>query len=305
MSNAEPAWELYGTLLAVMEGGSLSAASRALGLAQPTVRRRIESLEAALGTPLFTRATNGLVPTDAALAARPHIEAMATAARAVARTASGPAGAERGTVRVTASEVIGAEVLPPILAALARDAPALRVELALTNRSEDLLRREADVAVRMIAPTQTALVARRVGAVPIGLFASADYLTAHGAPARLDDLAAHRLVGPDRDRAALDALASAGITVPARDFALRTDSDLAQLAAVRAGVGIGVAQVPLAARDPRLVRVLPRLTVPLDMWVVMHEDLRALRRVRRVFDHLVAGLGAYLGRHGRRPGGAA
>lgn len=300
MSEREPTWELYGTFLAVMREGSLSAASRALGLAQPTVRRRIEALEGALGAPLFTRATNGLVPTEAATAALPHVEAMATAARAVARMASGPAGAERGTVRITASEVVGAEVLPEILASLARAAPALSVELALTNRSEDLLRREADVAVRMVAPTQSALVARRVGEVAIGLFASVEYVAAHGVPARVDDLRAHRIVGPDRDRRALDALAAAGLPVSAKDLALRTDSDLAQLAAVRAGVGIGVAQVPLATRDARLVRVLPRLAFPLDVWVVMHEDLRALRRVRRVFDHLVAGLGAYLGAPAQR-----
>jgi DNA-binding transcriptional LysR family regulator len=300
MSDPEPSWELYGTFLAVLRAGSLSAASRALGLAQPTVRRRIEALEAALGAPLFTRATSGLAPTEAATAALPHVEAMATAARAIARTASGPAEAERGTVRVSASEVVGAEVLPPMLATLAEAAPALRVELALTNRSEDILRREADVAVRMVAPTQAALVARRVGAVPIGLYATVDYLAAHGAPARLEDLRAHRFVGPDRDRAALDALAAAGLPIAPRDFALRSDSDLAQLAAVRAGVGIGVAQAPLAARDPRLVRVLPRLSLPLEVWVVMHEDLRALRRVRRVFDHLVAGLGVYLGAPTRR-----
>ena len=108
-------WDHYRTLLAVLDEGSLSGAARALGLTQPTVGRHIEALEGEIGAPLFTRSAGGLAPTEAALALRPHAEAMAAAAEALVRTASGEAESERGVVRLTASNVVAVEVLPPIL----------------------------------------------------------------------------------------------------------------------------------------------------------------------------------------------
>jgi DNA-binding transcriptional LysR family regulator len=291
MSTTEPSWELYGTFLAVMREGSLSAASRALGLAQPTVRRRIEELEDALDVVLFTRATNGLVPTEAALSTMPHAEAMAASAHAVVRTLSAPADAARGTVRITASEIVGVEVVPGLLAPLMRAHPQLQIEIAPTNRTQDLLRRDADIAIRMIAPTQAALVAKRAAVIPIGLFAHADFLARHPAR-RADDLRGH-LVGADTGRGLIDALAAHGLATTRQDYIVRTESDLAQLGAVRAGIGIGVCQVPLATRWPELVRVLPSIAVPLEAWVVMHEDQRTVRRIRVVFDQLVAGLADY------------
>ena len=302
MSNGDPSWELYETFLSVMRTGSLSGASRALAVAQPTVRRRVEALEASLGAVLFTRATNGLVPTDAARATLPHAEAMASAARALVRSTSGPLDDERGTVRVAASEIIGLEVIPSTLASLRKKWPGLQLELALSNRLEDLLRRDADVAVRMTAPTQTSLVARKIGVIPVGLFAHAEYLAQHAAPVKPADLLkGHCLIGADRDRGHINALAMFGLTVSPRDFAIRTDSDGAQLAAVRAGLGIGVCQVPLATRSPSLRRVLPRVEFLLETWVVMHEDQRRVRRVRLVFEHLAETIGSYLGASKSKP----
>lgn len=300
MSTSEPSWELYGTFLSVLETGSLSAASRALKVAQPTVRRRLEALEASLGAVLFTRSPNGLTPTEAALATRPHAEAMAASARAMVRALSGPLEADHGTVRVTTSEVIGAEVLPPLLAPWLPAHPNLQLEWVLSNRTQDLLRREADVAVRMVAPTQAALVARKVGVIPVGLFAHRDYLRRHPAPRRASDLSGHRLIGADRSSAQLEALKAIGAAETSRDFAWRSDNDLVQLAALRAGLGIGVCQVPLAARTPVLVRVLPAVAFPLETWVVMHEDLRRVQRVRLVFEQLVQVLQRYL----TAPGGS-
>lgn len=294
MSDEEPSWALYETFLEVMRGGSLSAASRALRVAQPTVRRRIEELEQALGAVLFTRAQNGLVPTEVARATLPYAESMAATAKALARAVSAPADAERGTVRLTTSEIVGAEVMPPILAALASTHPKIQIELALSNRTQDLLRRDADVAVRMVAPTQASLVARKVGEVEIGLFAGKTYAAKHRPPSRLAELREHALIGSDRERGIIEALAAVGLPTTARDYVLRTDSDLAQLAAVRAGVGIGACQVPLARRFGDLERVLPSLVFRLEVWVVTHEDLRSVRRVRVLFDHLVEHLGAYI-----------
>lgn len=288
-----PSWDLYGAFLAVMQTGSLSGASRALRVAQPTVRRQIEALEDALGVTLFTRAPNGLTPTEAARATLPHAEAIAASAQAFVRAASAPAGEVAGTVRLTCSEVVGVEVLPPMLASLRALHPELAIELVLDDRNQDLLRREADVAVRMAEPTQQGLVRTRAASIELGFFASADYLARHPAPGSLAALRGHALIGPDRSRAALDALAGLGLPIAPRDFALRTDATVAQLAAIRAGVGIGICQVPLARGPVPLVRVLPAHRFALDAWVVTHEDLRGLARVRAVTEHLVRGLSAY------------
>jgi len=295
MDTREIDWSLYRTFLAAVETGSLSGAARRLGLTQPTVGRQIDALEDGLGLALFTRSRHGLAPTAAALDLVDHAEAMASAAQALARAATGEAAEERGTVRLTASEMVGAEVLPPILTGFRRAHPRIEIELALTNRNEDLLRRDADIAVRMARPTQEALVARRVGAVEIGLYAHRDYAAAHGLPETEADFRRHSIIGYDRDLTTETIAGRAGFTLRRHWFALRSDNDLAQLAALRAGFGIGGAQVAIAAREPELVRVMPdRVRLELEMWLAMHEDLRASRRVRLMFDHLVEGLSDYV-----------
>ncbi len=294
---AEDDWERHRAFLAVLRDGSLAGAARSLNLAHPTVRRRIAELEHRLGVTLFTRAPDGLRPTDAALSLREPAEAMAMAAAAFARAAQSRQGEVAGLVRVSASEIIAIEVLPPIIAALRRRHPALNIALSPSNRNEDLLRREADIAVRMVRPAQDALVARHIGAIELGLHARAEVLYGHPFPQTLDDVRAIGLIGVETDNAVLRGLRAQGITLAQADFTFRTDSDLAQLAAIRAGIGIGVCQTGLAARHPHpaLIRVLPDwFSVDLDTWVVMHEDLRTSAPVRAAFDALVAGLDAYL-----------
>ena len=275
-----------------MREGSLSGAARVLGLAQPSVSRHIDTLEEALGTRLFLRTQRGLAPTDAALELQPYAESLALTSAALLRAASGNGGdGITGTVRVSASEVVGVEHLPPILTKLRQRHPGLEVELVLSNTVDDLLRREADVAVRMIEPQQQALVARRCGSIALGFHARADYLARRGTPRTVEDLSGHDLIGFDRETPAIRAYLSR-LNLPARpDFALRADSDLAQLAFIRAGFGIGMCQVPLGARDPSLVRVLPdAVSLDLGLWVVMHEDLKTSPRCRAVFDALAEGL---------------
>jgi DNA-binding transcriptional LysR family regulator len=291
----EIGWELYRSFLGVLEQGSLSAAARALGVAQPTIGRHVRALEQALGVALFTRSQSGLLPTDAALELRGHAEAMRSAAAALKRTAEGHGAGIRGTVRVSASEVVGAEILPAVFAALRRDHPELRIELVLSNRVQDLLKREADIAVRMTRPKQAALVARRIGSVALGLHAHRDYLARHGTPKTLADLARHALIGFDEETPFLRAARKALPIWNREAFALRSNSDLAQLALIRAGCGIGICQVALARRDETLLRVLARqVAVGLDTWITMHEDLRHNPRCRVVFDALAAGIRPYV-----------
>jgi DNA-binding transcriptional LysR family regulator len=295
MTRREPHWDELRTFREVMRDGSLSGAARRLGVAQPTVGRHIDALEAALGVALFARSPRGLAPTDAATHLAPHVEAMAAASAALSRAAAGEASAESGVVRVTASEVIGCEVLPAIFASFRFAHPGVAIELAITNRNEDLSRREADIAVRMARPTQRALVAKRIGVTRVGLFAHRDYLARFGAPTSLADLAAHRMIGFDRDDRAARSIGGFAATLRRDAFGFRCDSDPALLAALRAGVGIGGAQEHIARRSPELVRLLrDEVAIPLDIWLVMHEDLKATPRARLLFAHLTAGLAAFV-----------
>jgi DNA-binding transcriptional LysR family regulator len=295
MDNATADWQLYRSFLAVMREGSLSAAARALGLTQPTLGRQIAQLEQGLGLALFTRSPAGLAPTAAAAALLPHAQSMASAAEALARAASGAADESKGTIRLTASDFVSAEVLPPLLAEFQERHRGIVIELAPSNRVEDLLRRDADLAVRMRRPSQEALVARPIGTVPIHMYAHRRYAERRGLPARLADLASHTVIGFDRDDTSFRSVGAEALTVTRDLFAFRTDNDLVQLAALRAGIGIGGCQVGVAQRDPALLPVLhDAIRLSLDIWLVTHEDLKLDRRVRLLFDHLAEGLGKYV-----------
>lgn len=287
MSN-RVAWDDQRAFLAVIEEGSLSGAARRLGVAQPTVRARIEALEHALGTVLFTRSVNGLVPTEQARALADPARAMARSSNAFVRAASAPPGEIAGAVRLSVSDFVGIEVLPAMLGTLHAVHPGIVAEVSLSNASADLLEQEVDIAVRMHPPRHGALVAKKVGAIVLGLFAHRDYLAQRGMPASLDDLAGHDFIGPDRARTDLQLAAALHPALTRERFVARTDNHPAQLALARAGLGIAVVQRPIGGTDPDLRAVLPDLEIAsLDTWIVTHENLRNVPRVRAVFDHLV------------------
>ncbi|MGH6807377.1 MAG: LysR family transcriptional regulator [Ensifer adhaerens] len=295
MSKIEPSWDYYRTFLMVLKEGSLSAAARELGLTQPTVGRHVDAMEEMLGFPLFTRSPQGLLPTDAARALRPYAETLAATSAALLRAASGHQDTVSGTVRISASEVIGIEVLPPILAELHAQYPELTIELSASDAIEDILRQEADIAVRMAVPSQDALVALHIGAVPLGFHAHRCYLDRRGMPEALADLSRHSLIGYDRETAAIRAIIARSPDLPEVRFALKADSNLAQLAAIRAGFGVGICQNALAARDPDILPVLADdFAMKLETWLVMHENLKTAPRCRVVFDALAKGLRAYI-----------
>ena len=295
MTRREPGWELFRTFLEVARDGSLSGAARKLALTQPTVGRHIDALEAALGLSLFSRSPQGLTATPVALELVSHAEAMAAASAALRRTASSGAHTDRGTVRIAASEMIGCEVLPPILADFRESHPGIVLELALSNRNEDLLRRDADIAVRMVRPRQKSLLARRIGETAIGFYAHRNYVKAHGIPATIAELEKHCLIGFDQDAWSLQSLGPLPRPVTRDHFGFRCDSDLAQFAALRAGVGIGGCQHNIARRFKELVPVLARaIRFELEVWIAMHEDMKSTGRVRMLYDHLAAGLSGFV-----------
>lgn len=292
---SEIGWELYRSFLSVLNEGSLSGAARALGVAQPTVGRHIAALEKSLGLALFTRSQIGLMPTEAALSLRSYAESMRSTAAALERAAASQGTGVRGTVRLTASDVIGVEVLPPIVASLRDEHPDLVVELVLTDRMQDLLRREADIAVRMARPRQELLVARRVGQIELGLHAHQRYLSRYGTPSVMADLANHALIGFDQTTAFIRSASKPFSTWRREAFAIRTDNNLAQLALIRFGAGIGVCQAAIARRDDSIVRLFPRqFSLQMDTWITMHENLRSSPRCRMTFDALVKGLQQYI-----------
>jgi DNA-binding transcriptional LysR family regulator len=198
--------------------------------------------------------------------------------------------------------MIGCEVLPPLLASFRESHPGITLELALNNRNEDLLRRDADIAVRMVRPRQKSLVARRIGKSAIGFYAHRNYAKKYGLPKQIAELEKHCLIGFDRDALALRSLGKLPRPVTRENFGFRCDSDLAQFAALKAGVGIGGCQHNIARRFPELVPVLAKvIRFELEVWVAMHEDMRSTGRVRLLFDHIAAGLSAFV--RGARAGG--
>lgn len=288
-------WEMLKSFLAVIKNGSLSGAARELGATQPTIGRHIKSLEEALNRSLFVRSREGLAPTNEALDLLPHAETMAGALAALVRTASGEEKEETGSVRLAASEIMGVEILPGILMKFHQHHPKISIELVISNKIENILQRDADIAVRMVRPTQAALIAKKIGESPIGLFAHKDYLAKHGKPATPADLKEHTIIGPDRDVDILRHIAQQGLPNSREDFKFRSDNQIAQLALLKSGVGIGGAQISLARKDENLVHILKReISIPMEIWLVMHEDLKSTKRIRILFDFLAQELTAFV-----------
>lgn len=284
-------WALVPSFLAALDRGSLMAAARQLDTSQPTVGRHIAELEAQLGVVLFERTGRGLVPTAHAHRLAESARAMSGAADQLARQASGAQADTRGTVRITASQPVTCVLLPPLLVQLRQAYPDVQLELVASNAVSNLLQREADIALRMVRPDQSSLVAKRVGQVAIGTYAHRDYLRRRGTPRVPEDLLSHDLVGNDRNTDILRGFAGMGHPMEREDFVVRTDDLNAYQAAVGAGLGVGFLARYVARQNPDLVPLLPMLAIPpLPMWLAVHREIRSNPRIRRVWDFLAAAL---------------
>ncbi|MBT9554229.1 MAG: LysR family transcriptional regulator [Hydrogenophaga sp.] len=288
-------WQLIPSFLAAHQHGSLLGAARALGISQPTVGRHVSALEAQLGTPLFERTGRGLLPTPAAARLADAARAMEAGAQTLMRGAQQAQATLSGTVRLSASQPVACFLLPPLLARLRTELPGIQIELVVSNAVSDLQKREADIAIRMLRPTQGTLVARRIGQVGVSACAHRDYLARRGVPQQPADLLNHELVGNDRVQEITRGFAAMGHPVGPDQFALRTDDLIAYWAAVRAGLGIGFIASYLLRNDPDLVPVLPDLPLPsLPVWLVVHREIRSSRRMRAVLDFLARELPPFL-----------
>lgn len=289
-------WDLLRTFLCVGESGSLTAAAQRLGRSQPTVSRQVQQLEEALAVPLFIRHARGLELTERGAALMAPAREILASVDGFFRRAGGMTREVSGSVRLSATEPVAVQILPDCLAALRQKYPGLTIELVVDNRPSDLLRREADIAVRLFQPKQLDLVCTLAGEAAVGLFASRAYLERRGRPARVADLEGHDAIGDDRARRVDTVLMELGLDLTQIQFSLRTDNYLAQLSAIRAGLGIGGAQVNIMREFEEVERVLPELTLArLPMWVVMHAEVRKSAPIRAVYDAVVGHLRACLG----------
>ncbi|MBT8413992.1 MAG: LysR family transcriptional regulator [Boseongicola sp.] len=287
-------WNQVRAFLATLEEGSLSAAARALGLTQPTLGRQVTALEAHLGVTLFERAGRQLIPTPAALEVADHVRAMGEAATRLSLVASGQSQSVEGTIKITATEIYSAYVLPQFVKTLRSAHPGILIDIVSTNSLSNLRHREADIAIRNAEPTDPDLIARKIKTETGGLFASRAFAEEHGPFQRLDDLADVPLIGFGDTGQYLEALQGKGAPVSIKNVVARSDSHIVHWELARRGLGLGINGWDVGVGMPDMLPVLREvLTFEFPVWLVAPKELKTNRRVRIVFDALAAHLLAH------------
>ena len=287
MNRSALPWHLLQSFLSCLDQGSLSAAAARLNLSQPTLSRHIRELEALIQGRLFVRSRQGLQLTALGLELVEPARAMADAAAQISARLSGAGAETRASVRVTASQYMATFWLPEILVAFQARHPHIQIELVANDQTHNLLRREADIAVRMFRPTQDSLITRHLGHIDLCMLTTRAYLATRTPPQTPEDLRAHRLIGDDQRTLIIDGLRAYGLRFGPDDFALRCDDQVTALHLIAAGGGIGFGQARLAERFPNLIALPIGDGAPkLPLWLTAHEDLRSNRAVRRLYDFL-------------------
>ncbi|MGB0849215.1 MAG: LysR family transcriptional regulator [Thiolinea sp.] len=280
-------WNLIRVFLSVADNGTLSRASEALEISQPTVGRHINELEAITGLTLFVRGRSGMELSEAGLKLVDDARGMASEAEQFILKAAGTASTVSGTIRITASEVVSTHLLPPLLCALKDAEPEIDIELVASNNVDNLLARDADIAIRMFRPTQNDLIARKVNEMAMGIHIAESYQQQFGAPTSFTELFRHRIVGYDRNDLIITSMAAYGVKANRDMFTFRTDDQVVYWELVKAGAGIGFYPRYIAANTPGIITILPGLEIgTMPMWLTAHQELRTNLRIRRVMDFL-------------------
>ena len=284
-------WTAVRAFLATADAGSYTAAGRVLGLSQPTVGRQVASLEAQLGVVLFERVGRGLALTDGGAALVEHARTMGEGARRLSLAAAGRSTALEGLVRIGASEVVAAFLLPPVIARLRALHPGIAVEVVASNQASDLRRREADIAVRSFRPRDDELVGRKLYDGAGRLYATPEYLARIGSPSSAADLARAEFFGFDHTDQMVKGYAALGLSLTPAHFPIVTANHLVHWEMTCRGLGVGVIMEEIGDAEPRVVRALEALPpLPVPMWLISHRELRTSRRIRVVFDLLAEAL---------------
>lgn len=280
-------WNRARTFLATVEEGSFSGAARVLGLAQPTVGRQVAALEQELGVALIERVGRGIRLTAAGADLAEHVRSMGEAASRLSLVAAGQSTSLEGLVRITASEVIAAYLLPPAIARIRAEHPGIELDIIASNAAQDLRRREADIAVRSFRPRDPELVAVKIQDGWGRLYAAPAYLERLGNPTDVAGLSGAHIFGFDRGEQMVRGLQAIGLPVDSSSFPVVTESHLVQWEMARLGLGICVMMDEVGDAEPGVRRVFDEPAVPVPMWVTSHRELRTSRRLRVVFDILV------------------
>lgn len=285
-------WNHTRAFLATADEGSFTGAARALRIAQPTIGRQVAALEAELGVTLFERAGRGVALTPTGVELAEHVRAMAEAAFRVSRVAAGQALSLEGPICISASEVVAAYLLPPLVARLRARHPRIDVEIIASNAPQDLRHREADIALRNFRPTEPDLIARKLRDSEAYLYASPGYLKKLGSRPTRASLSRATFVGFDHTDTLRKGLAAAlGVELTPENFPLVCQNQHVQWALVREGACVGIMIAEVGDAEPGVRRVLPDLPpIPIPMWLVTHREVRTSRRVRVVADFLARGL---------------
>ncbi|MBT9456632.1 MAG: LysR family transcriptional regulator [Burkholderiaceae bacterium] len=286
-------WNQLRAFLETAETGSLSAAARKLGLTQPTLSRQVAAIEQRMGVTLFERVGKAMVLSPTGIELLEHARAMGAAAEALGLAATGRSEAIEGVVSVSATDAVAARLLPPLVQQLREQEPGIAIEVISSNALSDLLRREADIAIRHVKPEQPDLIARLIREASAGFYASEDWVKAHGHPRSAEDATHLPFVGSDRAGQYLGYLRQHGLPVSEANFSCYCEHSIPHLALVQQGMGIGAMMVEIARDTPGLVRVLDDVPpVRFPIWLVTHRELRTSRRIRVVFEALALGLAA-------------
>lgn len=287
-------WNRARAFMVAAEVGSFSEAARRLKLSQPTVSRQVAALESELGLTLFERVGHGLALTPAGADLVEQAQIMGEAAEQMALIAAGRSDRVDGDISVSASEIIAAHLLPPIIAKLRAAHPGVNVEIVATNAPSDLRRGEADIAIRNFRPETPDLVVRKVRDSAARLYATPAYLERLGPISSPADLRAATFLGFDRGEALLNGLKALGLPLRLSQFQIVSGSQTTQWAMARAGLGICIMMEEVGEADPLMVQALPSLpAIPVPIWLTAHRELRTSRRIRVVFELLSASLGAF------------
>lgn len=287
MSSADFDWSDLRFFLAVARAGKLTLAARQLGVEHSTVGRRIAALELTLGAKLFDRQPSGYVLTAHGDHLLASAEAMETLASAAQQEIGGADFGVSGTVRIGAPDGFGTYFLAPRMGRLAAQHPALEIQFLAMPRVFNLTKREADIAISLSRPKQGRLHARKLTDYRLRLYASRDYLKAHGPIENRAALLRHTFISyvdellyaPELDYAPL-------VTKDLRPR-VKSSSLVAQFMAVRAGAGIAVLPRFMADSDPGLAPILPEeVELTRTFWLITHADTRLLARVRVAADFI-------------------
>lgn len=280
-------WRALQNVVTVAETGSLSAAARRLNVSQPTVGRRIEQLEQQLGAVLFNRTAQGLSLTKVGESILDHAKSMEKEALSIERAATGANQQLQGNVRISLIEDLGIHWLPQKLTEFHVQFPHLTIEVNINNRNVNLLRREADIAVRLARPEQPDLICRKVGMLHFGLYASQSYLDDHGSLKRTSDLKNHFHVGFEEEMMCTPQVKKLESLFNRDHIRHRSNSHMEIVEATRAGLGCGALCCFMADPNPDLRRVLiKQIDYAREIWLVTHAEIKGSARIRTVFDFL-------------------